>query len=398
MQELSYRLNLLSVSATLAMAEKARKLQSQGIEIIKLNLGEPDFPTPVHIQEAAIKAIQSGKYFAYPPVSGYADLREAIASKLKRENGLDYRADDILVSTGAKQSIANVLLSLLNPGDEVIVFAPYWVSYSEQVKLAEATPVFVKGTLKNDFKVSPEQLRQAITPKTKAVLYSSPCNPTGSVFTQDELIKLAEVLADHPKICVISDEIYEHINFGHAHSSMASVDFMKPRTVVVNGFSKGYAMTGWRVGYIAAPPEITKACNKLQGQITSATCSIAQRAALAALEGGLESSRAMCVAYLRRRDLIKKELDQIEGIKTNTPQGAFYIFPDVRAFFGKSDGEITIKSSDDLALYLLKKAHVSLVAGTAFGAPNYLRLSFAATDDMLKEAAHKIKIALSALK
>ncbi len=396
--QVSNRLNALSESATLAMAVKARELQAKGIEVIKLNLGEPDFPTPQHIQEAAIEAIQSGKYFAYPPVPGYQDLREAIAEKLQRDNGLSYKANNIVVSTGAKQSIANVLLSLVNPGEEVIVFTPYWVTYSEQVKLAEGVPVFLKGSIETDFKVNAAQLKEAINPKTKAILFSSPCNPTGTVFQKEELAALADVLKDHPNVYIISDEIYEFINFGGKHASIAEFDFLKDRTIIVNGFSKGYAMTGWRLGYIAAPEWIAQACNKLQGQITSGTNSIAQRAAIAALKGGMEASEAMKEAYLRRRDLVKGLLDAIDGVKTNTPEGAFYIFPDVSAFFGKSDGEQTIANSDDLAMYLLNKAHVSVVTGSAFGAPECIRISFAASDEELKEAVRRIGEALNALK
>lgn len=396
--QVSNRLSALSESATLSMAVKARELQAKGIEVIKLNLGEPDFPTPQHIQDAAVEAIQSGKYFSYPPVPGYQDLREAIAHKLKRDNGLDYKANNIIVSTGAKQSIANVLLSLVNKGEEVIVFTPYWVTYSEQVKLAEGTPVFVKGSIENDFKVTAQQLKEAITPNTKAILFSSPCNPTGSVFSKEELSEIAAVLKDHPGIYIISDEIYEFINFGGKHTSIAEFDFLKERTIIINGFSKGYAMTGWRLGYIAAAEWIAKACNKLQGQVTSGTCSIAQRAGVAAINGGTEASVKMKEAYLKRRGFVKKLLDEIEGIKTNTPQGAFYIFPDVSTFFGKSDGETQVDNADDLAMYLLNKAHVSVVTGSAFGAPECIRISFAASDDQLREAVRRIKEALEQLK
>lgn len=396
--QVSKRLSALSESATLAMAVKARELQAKGIEVIKLSLGEPDFATPQHIQDAAIEAIQSGKYFSYPPVPGFLDLREAIAEKLKRDNGLDYKSNNIIVSTGAKQSIANVLLSLVNKGDEVIVFTPYWVTYSEQVKLAEGTPVFVKGSIENDFKVNAEQLKAAITPNTKAVLFSSPCNPTGSVFTKQELSKIANVLKEYPDIYIISDEIYEYINFGGKHTSIAEFDFLKERTIIINGFSKGHAMTGWRLGYIAAPEWIAKACNKLQGQVTSGTCAIAQRAGLAAINGGTEASTEMKEAYLRRRGFVKELLDEIEGVKTNTPEGAFYIFPDVSAFFGKSDGETKVENSDDLAMYLLNKAHVAVVTGSAFGAPECIRISFAASDDQLKEAVRRMREALEQLK
>lgn len=397
-QPVSDRLNALSESQTLAMANLSRELKAKGVNVINLNLGEPDFPTPVHIQEAAIKAIQSGEYFIYPPVPGYQDLRQGIADKLKRDNGLSYEAKNIIVSTGAKQSIANVFLSLLNPGDEVIILTPYWVSYVEQVKLAEGVPVFVKGTVENDFKVSPEQLKAAITPKTKVVIYSSPCNPTGTVFTKDELKAFAEVLHPYPNIFIISDEIYEYINFEGSHASIAEFDFIKDRVIIINGFSKGFAMTGWRVGYIAAPEWIAKACNKLQGQVTSGTCSISQRAAYAAITGDLAPTYEMAAAYRRRRDLVKGLLDQMEGVKANVPQGAFYIFPDVSYYLGKSYNGQTIHTTYDLALYLLHEAHVSIVDGEGFGAPECIRISIAASDEDLKTAMARIHEALKKLK
>lgn len=396
--QLSDRVNNLATSATIAMAVKARELQAQGHQVIKLNIGEPDFPTPKHIQEAAIEAVQSGKYFSYPPVPGFPDLRQGIADKLKRDNNLDYKAENIIVSTGAKQSIANVLLSTINKGDEVIIFTPYWVSYVEQVKLAEGTPVLVKGNIENDFKVTPEELKAAITPKTKAILFSSPCNPTGAVFTAEELSAIGEVIKDREDIFVISDEIYEYINFQGEHASIASIPHLKERTIIINGFSKGYAMTGWRLGYIAAPLFVAKACNKLQGQVTSGTCAISQRAGVAAITGPMASTVEMKEAYLRRRGLVKELLDKIEGIKTNLPQGAFYIFPDISDFFGKSYGGITINNSDDLALYLLNEVHVSTVSGTAFGAPKCIRISFAASDEDLKEACERMATALAKLK
>ncbi|PWJ43980.1 pyridoxal phosphate-dependent aminotransferase [Sediminitomix flava] len=395
--QLADRLNVLAESATIAMAVKARELQAQGHDVIKLTLGEPDFKTPQFIQDAAVEAIQSGNHFKYTPVPGYPALREGIASKLKRDNGLDYKAENIVVSTGAKQSLINVLLSVVNKDDEVIVFTPYWVTYVEQVKLAEGVPVLVEGSLEKDFKVTPEQLRAAITPKTKAIMYSSPCNPTGSVYTKEELEALAEVLKDYPEIFVISDEIYEYINFGGEHASMAAIEGMKERTIIVNGFSKGHAMTGWRLGYIAAPLEVAKACNKIQGQVTSGTCAITQAAAITAVTGPLDETNKMKDAYLRRRDLVKSLLDEIDGIKTNLPQGAFYIFPDVSAFFGKSFGDTKIENSVDLTMYLLNEAHVSVVDGGSFGAPKCLRISFAASDEELKEACSRIKSALEKL-
>lgn len=396
---ISDRIKNMTESATLAMAAKSRELKSQGIDIISLSLGEPDFKTPRHIQEAAKKAIESEKYFAYPPVSGYQDLREAIAKKLEKENGIPSSADQIVVSNGAKQSIANLMLSILNPGDEVIVFAPFWVSYAELVKLAEATPVYVTGTLENDFKPSADQLRAAITPNTKAILYSSPCNPTGSVFSKEELEKLAEVIKQYDDILVLSDEIYEHINFGsEGHVSMAALPGMAERTVTINGFSKGFAMTGWRVGYISAPLPIAKAATKIQGQITSGNASISQRAALAAITEDLQPTFEMTKTYHKRRDMVLALLHEMPGVITNIPTGAFYIFPDISSFFGKTDGETIIKDADDLAIYILNKANVSIVTGGAFGAPNCIRISYAASDDELKEAMKRLKKVLAELK
>ena len=397
--QLSDRINKMSESATLAMAAKARELKAEGKDIISLSLGEPDFKTPQHIQDAAKKAIDSGKYFAYPPVTGYQDLREAIAEKLTKENGIPSSPEQIVVSNGAKQSIANVMLALLDPGDEVIVFAPYWVSYAELIKLAEGTPVMITGTLENDFKPTADQLKAAITDKTKAILYSSPCNPTGGVFTQAELDAIADVIKAHEDIIVLSDEIYEHINFTEeGHSSIGAIPGMAERTVTINGFSKGFAMTGWRVGYISAPLPIAKAASKVQGQITSGNCSIAQRAALAAITEDLQPTRDMTAIYHKRRDMVIDLLNEIEGVKTYVPKGAFYIFPDVSYFFGKSDGSTTIADADDLALYILKEAQVSTVTGGAFGAPNCIRLSYAASDDELKEAMKRLKAVLDKLK
>jgi aspartate aminotransferase len=393
---LSDRINNLAESQTIGMAKKARELAAKGISVINLSFGEPDFQTPQHIKDAAKKAMDDG-YTFYTPVSGYLDLRQAIADKLKRDNNLEYKAENIVVSTGAKQSIANAVLCLVNPGDEVIIPTPYWVSYSEIIKLAEAKAVYVRGTIDKDFKITPQQLRDAITPKTKMFIYSSPCNPTGSVYTAEELQALADVFKDYPNILVIADEIYEYINFTGKHASMASIDFMKPRTVTVNGVSKGFAMTGWRIGYIAAEKIIADACDKMQGQFTSGTCSIAQKATLAAYQGSLDTAIEMSNAYLRRRDLVLGLMKEIPGLKTNTPQGAFYIFPDVTYYFGKSTGDIKINTAEDLCMYLLNDAHVSLVTGEAFGDPDCIRFSYAASDDNLKIAMERIKVSLAKL-
>lgn len=398
MNQLSDRINALAESATLAMAAKSRELKEKGIDIISLSLGEPDFKTPQHICEAAKVAIDDGGYFSYPPVPGYADLRNAIVDKLKKDNQLDYKNNQIVVSAGAKQSIANTFMCLLNPGDEVIVFSPYWVSYVEIIKLAEGVPVFIEGDLENNFKATAKQLEKAITDKTKAIIFSSPCNPSGAVFSREELTAISEVVLKHENIYVLADEIYEHINFSGEHASIASIDGMMDRTITINGFSKGYAMTGWRVGYIAAPKWIADACTKMQGQITSGICSIAQRAALAALTGDQQPTKDMAKAYERRRDMVVKMLEDIPGFKTYMPNGAFYILPDISDYFDTSDGTTTIDNADDFCLYLLEKAEVSLVTGEAFGAPNCVRISFAASDDQLKEAFKRIKNAVTALK
>tara|TARA_Y100000310_G_scaffold345179_1_gene462410 strand:+ start:2236 stop:3402 length:1167 start_codon:yes stop_codon:yes gene_type:complete len=387
----------MAESATLAMAAKARELKQQGIDVISLSLGEPDFKTPKHIQEGAKAAIDEGKYFAYPPVNGYLDLREAISEKFKKDNGLEYSADQIVVSNGAKQSIANVFLALLDPGDEVIVFSPYWVSYSALVELAEGKCVFVNGGIENDFKATAAQLKEAITDKTKALIFSSPCNPTGSVFSEQELKEIADVLKDHPNIVVLSDEIYELINYGEKHVSIGALPGMIERTVTINGFAKGFAMTGWRVGYIGAPLWLAKAANKIQGQITSANCSIAQRAALTALTSTYEPSYEMVKEYARRRELVHGLLSEIPGVEVNMPGGAFYFFPNVSSFFGKSvDGKV-IANADDLSLFLLSDAHVSVVTGDAFGDPNCLRLSYAASEEELRTAVDRIKASLAKL-
>lgn len=398
MGQLSARINALSESATLAMAQKAREFKSQGIDIISLSLGEPDFKTPIHIQEAAKNAIDEEEYFSYPPVTGYPDLRKAIANKLKKDNNLEYGPDQIVVSNGAKHSIANIMLCLIDPGDEVIVYTPYWVSYTEIIKLAGGKPVPIEGGLENNFKATSKQLEEAITSKTKAVIFSSPCNPTGAVFNHQEMEEMANVLAKHPEIYTIADEIYEYINFSGEHVSLASFPRVYNNTITVNGFSKGYAMTGWRVGYIAAPQWIAKACSKIQGQVTSGVNGIAQRAALAALEGDMTPTHQMAQQYKKRRNMVLELLQEIPGIKTDIPEGAFYIFPDVSAYFGKSDGTTTINNADELCLYILNNAHVSMVTGSAFGAPHCVRISFAASEEDLREAIKRLKKVLQDLK
>jgi aspartate aminotransferase len=385
-------------SATLAMAKKARELKTQGIDIIGLSLGEPDFKTPKHIQEAAKDAIDEGKYFSYPPVAGYQDLREAIAKKLREENEISQaKAENIVVSTGAKHSLANIFMCMINEGDEVVIFSPYWVSYAEIIKLAGGVPVLIEGTLENNFKATAAQLEAAITSKTKGVIYSSPCNPTGSVFSKEELEAIAAVILKHENIMVIADEIYELINFVGRNYSIASFPGMFERTITVNGFSKGYAMTGWRVGYLCAPLFLAKAVEKMQGQFTSGGTGIAQRAALAGISGDQTPSKEMAKAYFNRRELVMGLLKEIPGIKTHVPEGAFYFFPDVTAFFGKSAHGHTVNNADDLCLYLLEVANVSLVTGAAFGAPSCVRISYAASEDDLKEALARLKKALGEL-
>jgi aspartate aminotransferase len=397
MSRLSNRIESIQESATLAMAAKAREFKSRGIDVINLSLGEPDFKTPQHICDAAKVAIDEGKYFSYPPVAGYQDLREALAAKYQKENNVPYKAENIVVSNGAKQSIANVMLALLNPGDEVIIFSPYWVSYDALVRLAEATPVLVKGTLENDFKVTAAQLQKAITTKTKAIIFSSPCNPTGSVFSRQDLQAISEVILKHENLLIIADEIYEHINFTGDQTSIASLPGMFDRTITVNGFAKGFAMTGWRVGYIAAPKWIADAANKMQGQLTSANCSISQRGALAAITGDLAPTRRMVDEYKKRRDIVFNLLKEIPGIKANYPTGAFYFFPDVSYYYGKSyDGKV-IANGEDFCMFLLEKAHVSLVTGDAFGEPNCIRLSYAASEKDLRQAMERIKATLLTL-
>jgi aspartate aminotransferase len=396
MEYTSERIKSLSVSQTLAMAQKSRELKAKGFDIISLSLGEPDFNTPDYIKEAAKKAIDEN-YTKYPPVPGYNDLREAISKKFKEENGVDYTCDQIVVSAGGKHSLINVILSIINPGDEVIILAPYWVSYYDQIILAGGKPVIVEGLLENDFKIKPGQLESVITAKTRLIIFNSPSNPTGMVYTGEEMEKIARIVERHEGLFIISDEIYEHIIFEGKHVSMASFNFIYDRVITVNGVSKGYAMTGWRIGYIGAPLWLAKACNKLQGQFTSGVCSIAQRAALAAIEGKGDSRQVMKEAFLRRRNLICGLLKDVKGLKIRVPQGAFYVMPDISYYLGKSHGNLKIINSDDLSLFLLDKAQVAVVGGDAFGAPNCIRISYANSDELLIEAVKRIKTALELL-
>jgi len=379
------------------MAQKTRELKARGIDVINLSLGEPDFDTPEDIKEAAKKAIDEN-YTKYPPVPGYNDLREAISRKFLEENGLHYTPEQIIVSAGGKHSLINVILSLVNPGDEVIIIAPYWVSYYDQVIIAQGKPVVIETTIENDFKVQPEQIENAITEKTKLIIFNSPSNPTGMVYDRKELEGIANVIEKHEKLFIISDEIYEHIIFSQKHESIASFDFIYDRVITVNGVSKSYAMTGWRIGYMGAPLWIANACNKLQGQFTSGVCSIAQRAALAALQSKSNSREKMRQAFLRRRDLICSLLSEIKGLNVRIPQGAFYVFPNIRYFIGRSDGKTTIHNSDELAYYLLDRAKVAVVGGIAFGAPDCIRISYAASDEQIKIGMKRIKDALEELK
>ena len=391
----SSRIQSMETSATLAMAAKARELKTQGIDIIGLSLGEPDFNIPDFIKEAAKKAIDEN-YSSYTAVDGYAELKEAIAHKFKRDNGLSYAPSQIVVSTGAKQSLYNIAMAVLNPGDEVILPAPYWVSYRDIVKLAEGVPVEVSTTIEADFKMTADQLAQAITPKTKMLWFSSPCNPSGSFYHKSELEAIAAVLKDHPQIIVVSDEIYEHINFSNnGHCSIASIDGLYDRTVTVNGVSKAFAMTGWRIGYIGGPEWIAKACTKLQGQVTSGANSIAQRAVIEALMAPVERIQYMVDAFKNRRDLVLKLLGQIEGFKVNVPEGAFYVFPDISHYFGKTLKGVRIDNASDFALFLLEHAQVATVAGEAFGDENCIRISYAASEETLTEAIKRIAEAVS---
>ena len=397
MAQVSERLASLSPSETLAMSQKSSELKAQGIDVINLSVGEPDFFTPDFIKGAAHKAIDANFSF-YSPVPGYPSLRNAIVDKLKQENGLEYKADQIVCSNGAKQSVCNVLLSIVGPGDEVIVPAPYWVSYVEMVKLASGTNVIVTAGIDQDFKITPAQLEAAITPKTKALILCSPSNPTGSVYSKEELKGLADVLSAYPNIIIISDEIYEHINYIGKHESIAQFDSVRDRVVIVNGVSKAYAMTGWRLGWIAAPQWIASACNKLQGQYTSGPCSIAQKAAEEAYRGSQDCVATMREAFRRRRDLMVKLAEDIPGLKVNSPNGAFYLFPDCGAYIGKSFNGKKMEHSADLAMYLLEEAHVAAVGGLAFGAPECVRFSYAASDEQLIEAMRRVKKALAGLK
>ncbi len=397
MNRLSDRLNRLSPSATLAMSQKSQELKAQGVDVINMSVGEPDFNTPDAIKEAAIKAVNEN-YSRYSPVPGYPALRNAIVEKLKKENGLEYTAAQISVSNGAKQSVCNVIMALVNPGDEVIVPAPYWVSYPEMVKLADGTPVTIYAGIEQNFKITAEQLEAAITPKTKMLILCSPSNPTGSVYSKEELESLANVLAKYPEIYVVADEIYEHINYIGKHESIAQFENVRERVIIVNGVSKAYAMTGWRIGFIAAAEWIVKGCNKLQGQYTSGPCSVSQMASVEAYVGSQEPVAEMQKAFQRRRDLIVKLAKEIPGLEVNVPEGAFYLFPKCSSFYGKSYNGQTINNSDDLAMYLLTEAHVATVGGTSFGAPDCFRMSYATSDENIIEAIRRIKEALAKLK
>lgn len=393
---LSDRLNRLSPSATLAMSQRSSELKAQGVDIINMSVGEPDFNTPDHIKAAAIAAVQDN-WTRYSPVPGYPELKKAIVAKLKNENGLDYLPSQILCSNGAKQSVCNAIMALVNQGDEVIIPAPYWVSYPQMVLLAEGTPVAVPTTIEQDFKMTPEQLEQAITPRTRAIILCSPSNPTGSVYSAAELEALKDVLLKHERVMIIADEIYEHINYVGAHASMAQFPDIKDRVVIVNGVSKAYGMTGWRIGFIAAPEWVVKGCNKLQGQYTSGPCSVSQKAAEAAYTGSQECVEQMRQAFERRRDLIVRLAREIPGLEVNNPQGAFYLFPKCSSFFGKRDGERVINSSSDLAMYLLEVGHVATVGGDAFGSPECFRMSYATSEENIVEAMRRIADTLARL-
>lgn len=397
MAELSNRLNRLAPSQTLAMSQKSGEMKAQGIDVINMSVGEPDFNTPDHIKEAAKKAVDEN-FSRYSPVPGYMDLRKAIVAKLKNENNLDYTTSEILVSSGAKQSVCNTVMALVNDGEEVIIPAPYWVSYPQMVKLAGGTPVIVNAGFEQNFKMTPEQLEAAITPKTRMLILCSPSNPTGSVYTKDELEALAEVIKRHDDLFVLADEIYEHINYVGKHESIAQFPGMKERTIIVNGVSKAYAMTGWRIGFIAASEWIVKGCNKLQGQYTSGPCSVSQKAAEAAYTTSQECVETMRKAFERRRDLIVKLAKEIPGLEVNCPQGAFYLFPKCSGFYGKSYEGKTINNSTDLAMFLLEEGHVATVGGDAFGDPECFRMSYATSDDNIREAMRRIKETLAKLK
>ena len=396
MAQLSSRLNRLAASATLAMSQKSSEMKAQGIDVINMSVGEPDFNTPDHIKAAAQKAIDNN-YSKYSPVAGYPDLRKAIVAKLKNENGLDYTASEISVSNGAKQCVCNAVLALVDDGDEVIIPAPYWVSYPQMVKLAGGTPVIVPAGFEQDFKMTAQQLEEAITPKTRMLILCSPSNPTGSVYTAEELAALAEVILKHDDLFVLADEIYEHINYTGKHASIASVPGMKERSIIINGVSKAYAMTGWRIGFAAAPEWIIKGLNKLQGQYTSGPCSVSQKAAEEAYVASQQCVEDMRIAFERRRNLIVELAKDIPGLEVNVPQGAFYLFPKCSSFFGKTDGKRVINNSSDLAMYLLEEGHVATVGGDAFGDPECFRMSYATSDDNIREAMKRIKTCLSKL-
>ena len=397
MAQLSDRLNRLAPSATLAMSQKSNEMKAQGVDVINMSVGEPDFNTPENIKEAAKKAIDDN-FSRYSPVPGYPDLRKAIVAKLKNENGLDYTANEVIVGTGGKQGICNVILAHVNPGDEVIIPAPYWVSYPQMVKLAGGVPVTVSAGFEQDFKMTAEQLENAITDKTKMLILCSPSNPTGSVYSKEELASLAEVLRKHPDVFVLADEIYEHINYVGKHHSIAQEPGLKEQVIIANGVSKAYAMTGWRIGFLAGPEWIIKGCNKLQGQYTSGTCSVSQKAAEAAYTLDQSAVEKMRQAFERRRDLIVKLAKEVPGLEVNVPQGAFYLFPKCNSYFGKSNGEKTINNSTDFAMYLLEEAHVATVGGDAFGDPDCFRMSYATSDENIVEAIRRIKEALAKLK
>lgn len=394
---LSTLVNRLAPSATLAMSQKSAELKAQGVDIINLSVGEPDFNTPDHIKEAAKKAVDEN-YSRYSPVAGYPALRKAICAKLKNENGLDYLPEEIVCSNGAKQCVCNAVMALVSPGEEVIIPAPYWVSYPQMVLMADGKPVFVEAKIEQDFKITPEQLEAAITPKTRAIILCSPSNPTGSVYSKEELEALAVVLRKHEGVYIISDEIYEHINYVGAHASIAACEGLKDRTIVINGVSKAYAMTGWRIGFLAAPLAIAKACSKLQGQYTSGPCSVSQVAATEAFAGPQECVEEMRQAFERRKNLIVKLAKEIPGFEVNDPHGAFYLFPQCSYYFGKTDGERTINNSMDFAIYLLEVGHVATVGGDAFGSPECFRMSYATSDENIVEALRRIKEAVSKLK
>lgn len=396
MEHISKRVQALSVSQTLAMTAKSQELKEQGIDVISLSIGEPDFNTPDDIKEAAKKAIDDN-YSYYPPVPGYADLRKAISRKFLEENGLSYTPEQIIVSAGGKHTLINIMISVVDPGDEVILLAPYWVSYLDHITFAEGKPVIIQTAIDSDFKVTPAQLEAALTPRTRVLIFNSPSNPTGMVYTREEMAELVKVLEKYPQVIIISDEIYEHIIFTGKHISLASFSSIADRVVTVNGVSKGYAMTGWRIGYMGAPLWLAKACNKLQGQFTSGVCSIAQRAALAAITSKSDSKERMREAFLRRRDLICRLLGEVPGLKVRVPQGAFYVMPDITNFIGRSHNGQVIKNADDLALYLLAEARVALVSGSAFGADNCIRISYATSDERIIEAVRRLKEALAKL-